>query len=39
VPADVRRLDRDGVAAERAIEPAHRALIGIEGYAKRSLKK
>ena len=29
VPADVRRLDPDGVAAERAIEPAHRALIGI----------
>jgi hypothetical protein len=29
VPADVRRLDPDGVAAKRAIEPAHRALIGI----------
>ena len=29
VSADVRRLDPDGVAAERAIEPAHRALIGI----------
>ena len=29
MPAHVRRLDPDGVAAERAIEPAHRALIGI----------
>ena len=29
VPAHVRRVDPDGVAAERAIEPAHRALIGI----------
>jgi hypothetical protein len=29
VPADVGRLDRDGVTPERAVEAAHRALVGI----------
>jgi hypothetical protein len=29
VPAHVRRLDRDGVMPERAIESTHRALVGV----------
>src|SRR5208282_523777 len=29
VPADVGRLDADGVTAERAVETAHRALVGV----------
>ena len=30
VPAHVSRLDSDGVVAERAVEAAHRALIGVD---------
>src|SRR5260370_1170345 len=35
MPAHVRRLDPDGIAAERAIEPAHRALNGLALAARR----